>query len=65
MLEKDLRYPARRLKQQQEAVSIGQVIAEEIEQANQFLKAQGIKVRLLRNSNSIQLTATLPALHRR
>ncbi|MBE9191413.1 hypothetical protein IQ230_13865 [Gloeocapsopsis crepidinum LEGE 06123] len=61
MLEKDLRYPAQRIKQKQEADLVHQVIAEEIDQANQFLKAQGIKVRLMRNANSIQLTATLPA----
>lgn len=60
MLDKDLRYPARRAKAQSEAESVRQLIAHEVDKANDFLKAQNIKVKLLRNANSIQLYATLP-----
>lgn len=60
MLEKDLRYPARRTKAQQDAEAMQKVVAEEVDKANQFLQAQGVRVKLLKNANSIQLTATLP-----
>jgi len=60
MLEKDLRYPARRTKRQQDAEAVQKIIADEVDGANQFLKSQGVRVKLLKNANSIQLTTTLP-----
>lgn len=60
MLEKDLRYPARRKKAIQSAETLESAIASEIDKANIFLKQQGIRVKLVRKSNSIQLNATLP-----
>ncbi len=60
MLEKDLRYPARRTKAQMDAEAMQKLVAEEVDKANQFLQAQGVRVKLLKNANSIQLTATLP-----
>jgi len=60
VLEKDLRYPARRKKAQLDAEAIKLAIASEIEKANSFLKQQGVRVTLIRKSNSIQLKATLP-----
>lgn len=60
MLEKDLRYPARRKKAIQDAATVSAAIAKEIGNANSFLKQQGVRVKLVRKSNSIQLNATLP-----
>jgi len=60
MLEKDLRFPARRKKAQMDAEATKNAIASEIEKTNNWLKQQGIRVTLVRNSNSIQLKATLP-----
>lgn len=59
-LEKDLRYTARRKKSITDAEAVKAAIALEIDKTNDFLKQQGIRVSLFRNSNSIQLKATLP-----
>lgn len=59
-IEKDLRYPARVQKRQRDAQVATEIINSEIDKGNEFLRGQGIRTTLKRNSNSIQLRATLP-----
>lgn len=60
MSEKDLRFPARVKHRQETAEAVKAAIDAEIDKANEFLKSQGVKARLVRNASSIQLAATLP-----
>jgi hypothetical protein len=60
MSEKDLRYLGRVKHRQQSAEAVKAIVEEEIAKANEWLKTQGVRVRLTRTGNSIQLAATLP-----
>lgn len=57
---KDLRYVARVKKREADAKAVAAIVEEEFTKANEFLKSQGIKVKLFRSASSIQLAATLP-----
>jgi integrase len=60
MSEKDLTYSGRVKQRQQNAEAVKAVVDGEVAKANDFLKVQGVKVKLIRCASSIQLAATLP-----
>ncbi|OWY63890.1 hypothetical protein B7486_50385 [cyanobacterium TDX16] len=60
MSEKDLRYLGRVKHRQQSADAVKAIVEEEVAKANDWLKSQGVRVRLTKTGNSIQLAATLP-----
>lgn len=58
--DKDLTFTGRTKHRQQTSLIVQELIDSEIDKANEFLKSQGVKPRLWKNSTSIQLNATLP-----